>query len=238
MLLKMLSLLRKSCIHHPHSIFPSGRSFHLRLLMGFLMGAMLLSACGSASSDGMSMPSSAQPSTTAVSQADLGKVSAPDFRLQDQNGKVMSLAQVKGKVVVLTFWYTHCPDMCPLSAEKVHQTLSDLGKQASQIAVFAVSVDPANDTSTSAQQFSQEHRLISYENWHFLLGRQEKLLPVWKDYHIYTDAEKASPPQGQALNHMAIIYLIDKQGRERVLLPANFTSSQLTWNLNKLLQEA
>src|SRR5579884_2391936 len=234
---QMLSISWKMQFFHSHRIFSSRRGHHPRFLVGFLLGAMLLSACGSASSDKMSMLSSAQPSTTAVSQADLGKVSAPDFRLQDQNGKVMSLAQVKGKVVVLTFWYTHCPDMCPLSAEKVHQTLSDLGKQASQIAVFAVSVDPANDTSTSAQQFSQEHRLVSYENWHFLLGSQEKLLPVWKDYHIYTDAEKASPPQGQALNHMAIIYLIDKQGRERVLLPANFTSSQLTWNLNKLLLE-
>jgi protein SCO1/2 len=184
------------------------------------------------------MSMSAQPSTTAVSEADLGKVPAPDFRLQDQNGKEVSLAQSKGKVVALTFWYTHCPDMCPLAAEKFRQALATMSKNAERVVVLAVSVDPANDTPSSAQQFSQAHRLASYKNWHFLLGKQEKLQPVWKDYHIYTDAEKTTPPQGQALNHMAIVYLIDKQGRERTMLPVNFTPSQLTRDLNTLLQES
>lgn len=147
------------------------------------------------------------------------------------------MTQMQGKVVALTFWYTHCPDMCPLAAEKFHQALTTMGKSAEQVAVLAVSVDPANDTAASARQFSQAHRLASYTNWHFLLGAQKQLQPVWKDYHIYTDAETTTPPQGQALNHMAIVYLIDKQGRERKMLPTNFTPSQLTRNLNALLQE-
>ena len=238
MSLKMLSFARKGQSFHLHGILSSGRGGGALFLVWCLLGAMLLSACESASSDDMhhTMAStSAQASTTAVSEADLGKVPAPDFHLQDQNGKAVSLAQMQGKVVVLTFWYTHCPDMCPLAAEKVHQTLITLGKQAKQVAVLAVSVDPFNDTPTSARQFAQTHRLASYQNWHFLLGPQKQLQPVWKDYRIYTDAAKGASPQGQALTHMAIVYLIDKQGRERVLLPVDFTPAQLTRDLNMLL---
>ncbi len=217
----------------------SSRRKLLFSLLG-LNGAMLLAGCGAESADGMQgmqgTPMPAQPSTTAVSQADLGNVPAPELHLQDQNGKAVALSQLKGKVIALTFWYTHCPDMCPLAAEKFRQVLSGLdAKKVEQIAVLAVSVDPANDTASSAQQFSQAHRLAPYANWHFLLGTQKQLQPVWKDYHIYTDAEKTVPVQGQALNHMAIVYLIDQQGRERVMLPADFTPSQLSRNLDSLL---
>jgi protein SCO1/2 len=225
-------------IKDPGRYHPDILSSRRRLLLAGLSGAMLLAGCGTESMDGMQMQGTmpAQPSTTAVSQADLGNVPAPDLQLQDQNGKAVSLSKLKSKVIALTFWYTHCPDMCPLAAEKFRQVLSGLDqKKVEQIAVLAVSVDPANDTANSAQQFSQAHRLAPYANWHFLLGTQEQLQPVWKDYHIYTDAEKATPAQGQALNHMAIVYLIDQQGRERVMLPADFTPSQLSKNLESLL---
>jgi protein SCO1/2 len=234
MMLKIISGVKKKSSNCPPDILSSRR----RLLLAGLSGAMLLAGCGTESMDGMQMQGtmSAQPSTTAVSQADLGDVPAPDLQLQDQNGKAVSLSELKGKVVALTFWYTHCPDMCPLAAEKFRQVLSGLDKKkVEQIAVLAVSVDPANDTANSAQQFSQAHRLAPYANWHFLLGTQKQLQPVWKDYHIYTDAEKATSAQGQALNHMAIVYLIDQQGRERVMLPADFTPSQLRTNLESLL---
>lgn len=233
MVLKIIPDARKNS----GNCYPDILSSRRRLLLAGLSGAMLLAGCGTESMDGMQMHDmSAQPSITAVSQADLGNVPAPDLQLQDQNGKAVALSQLKGKVIALTFWYTHCPDMCPLAAEKFRQVLSGLDqKKVEQIAVLAVSVDPANDTANSAQQFSQAHRLAPYANWHFLLGTQEQLQPVWKDYHIYTDAEKATPAQGQALNHMAIVYLIDQQGRERVMLPADFTPSQLHKNLESLL---
>jgi protein SCO1/2 len=232
--LKIISGVKKNVGRCRPDILSSRR----RLLLAGLSGAMLLAGCGTESMDGMQMQHtvSTQPSTTAVSQADLGNVAAPDLQLQDQNGKAVSLSQLKGKVVALTFWYTHCPDMCPLAAEKFRQVLSGLDqKKVEQIAVLAVSVDPANDTASSALQFSQAHRLAPYANWHFLLGTQEQLQPVWKDYHIYTDAERTIPAQGQALNHMAIVYLIDQQGRERVMLPADFTPSQLRKNFESLL---
>lgn len=229
--MKLFSVLRRG---HPFHFSRIGAGAFF-FLASCLIGNMLLSACTYARSDvAQQTPSAQSPDTPA--QAALGGVPAPNFHLSDQNGHIVSLAAMKGKVVVLTFWYTRCPDMCPLSAGKVYQTLTSLGKQAGQVAVLAASVDPANDTPTSARQFGQVHQLASYPNWHFLLGSQKRLEPVWKAYAISTDAAQGTSPQGQAISHMAIVYLIDQQGREQLMLPVNFTPPQLTRDIKQLLQ--
>src|SRR5215470_1019174 len=64
--------------------------------------------------------------------ADLGGAAAPNFRLSDQFGNPISLSQFQGKPVVLTFLYTHCPDTCPLIADKLHLTLTKLGSDSSK----------------------------------------------------------------------------------------------------------
>ncbi|QBD77022.1 SCO family protein [Ktedonosporobacter rubrisoli] len=201
---------------------------------------LFLSACGRAGQTDMSMNMNTMPSSsdaTTPAEADLGKAPGPDFRLQDQQGKPVALSQLKGNVVVLSFLYTHCPDMCPLAAEKFHQALSQLGDDAKKVSVLAVSVDPANDTEASAQKFSQEHRLDTNPRWHFLLGKRDELIPIWKDYHIYTDALKQDA-NGQAISHMGIVYLIDQQGKERTLLPVNFSAKQLANDIKGLLKES
>src|SRR5215471_13774070 len=88
------------------------------------------------------------PTSTSASNllgTNLGSTPAPNFRLKDQYGNVISLAQFKGKPVVLTFLYTHCPDVCPLTAEKIHTTMQSLGNSAQNVAVVAVSMDPKGD---------------------------------------------------------------------------------------------
>ncbi len=198
-------------------------------------GLMLLAACGSTNTGTITETPSASDSSSTPAQADLGNTPSPDFQLSDQNGKMIHLSQFKGQAVVISFLYTHCPDMCPLAAEKFHQTLVNLGAQAKQVAVVAVSVDPAHDTQASAQQFSTVHQLDQFANWHFLLGSNQQLLPVWKSYNIYTDAENGSTAQGQAISHMGILYLLDKKGREHWMLPVNFTPTQLTDDLKSIL---
>ena len=98
-------------------------------------------------------------STSNLQGTDLGGIPAPDFRLKDQFGNSISLAQFKGKPVVFTFLYTHCPDVCPLTAEKIHTTMQSLGSNAAHIAVLAVSMDPKGDTATAAQNFAKVHKL-------------------------------------------------------------------------------
>ena len=100
---------------------------------------------------------------------DLGSVQAPDFRLTDQTGKSIALSQFKGKPIILTFLYTHCPDQCPLTAEKLHAVMLNLGNKAENVAVLAVSTDPKRDTVAAALDFSKVHRMLTF--WHYLVGK-------------------------------------------------------------------
>jgi len=164
---------------------------------------------------------------------DLGGVPAPNFRLIDQFGRPISLAQFKGKPVVLTFLYTHCPDQCPLTAEKLHAVMLSLGSDAQRVGVVAVSTDPRRDTTAAALNFSQVHRMQNY--WHYLLGTESELSPVWSSYSVYAAPTPTST--GGSVAHTTAVYVIDKQGRERVFFGSDFTSAQLTRDLQILLKE-
>ena len=164
---------------------------------------------------------------------DLGGVPAPHFRLTDQFGRPVSLAQFKGKPVVLTFLYTHCPDQCPLTAEKLHAVMLSLGSDAQHVGVVAVSTDPRRDTTAAALNFSQVHRMQNY--WHYLLGTESELSPVWSSYSVYAAPTPTST--GGSVAHTTAVYVIDKQGRERVFFGSDFTSEQLTKDLQILLKE-
>jgi protein SCO1/2 len=164
-----------------------------------------------------------------LSGTDLGNTPAPNFHLTDQYGQQISLSQFRGDLVILTFMYTRCPDVCPLTAEKLHTVQTTLGKDASKVVMLAVSVDPTDDTQAAALTFSQEHRLTS--NWHFLIGTQSELSPVWSAYSIYAQPTATT---GQSM-HSEAVYLIDQQGHERVLLDDDFTTTEMTSNLKLLL---
>jgi protein SCO1/2 len=171
------------------------------------------------------------PTTSSDAQGtDLGGVPAPAFSLHDQFGKLVTLSQFAGKPVVLTFMYTHCPDVCPIMAERLHSVMVSLGADAQRVGVVAISVDPRGDTVASALAFSKTHRMVNY--WHFLVGTQDELAPVWTKYAI--DAQSAGSTVSM---HTAILYVIDKQGHERWLLDQDFTTAQMTGDLQTLLKE-
>jgi protein SCO1/2 len=174
----------------------------------------------------------ATPSTnqSGLQGTDLGSTPAPDFRLIDQSGRQVSLSQFRGEPVVLTFMYTRCPDVCPLTAEKLHQVQLLLGKDVAHVVMLAVSIDPRGDTRSAAQKFSQAHKLTT--NWHFLLGTHDQLSPVWNAYSVY-----AQDAMDSKITHTDALYLIDKQGRERVFFADDFTNEQLTSDLRVLLTE-
>ncbi len=182
-----------------------------------------------ASTSNQPASNSAASTATQLQGTDLGSPPAPDFRLTDQFGKPVALSQFKGKPVVLTFLYTHCPDQCPLTAEKLHSTVQDLGKDAQNVGIVAVSTDPSRDTIAAAMNFSRVHSMQN--SWHYLVGTHNMLEPVWSNYHINAQSQQ------QMVNHSLGLYLIDKQGRERIFLGNDFTPAQLTHDLQVLMQE-
>lgn len=160
---------------------------------------------------------------------DLGATEAPDFTLTDGlSGRAVTLSAQRGQVVALTFLYTSCPDVCPLTATRFKAAQLELQGDASRVTFIAVSVDPDRDTPSAVQVFSAAHGLSS--NWFYLVGGRAQLSPVWAAYGIGVQAGSAT------VTHNDAVYLIDRRGRERVLLHSENLAADLGSDLRALLK--
>jgi len=164
---------------------------------------------------------------------------AYDFRLQDVNGQRVSLSSLHGKVVVLTFLYAHCPDVCPLIAESLHRAYGLLGPTAANAAFVAVSVDPKGDTVAAVRQFLQAHRVQGELT--YLRGTFAELRPVWAHYYVGSDAQEVNPeaaaavkPAAGQVGHTAIVYVIDPSGKVRAFLSGSFDPRDLVTDVKAL----
>ncbi|MBI4339077.1 MAG: SCO family protein [Chloroflexi bacterium] len=180
---------------------------------------------------------------------------APNFQLTDQFGQRTSLADFRGKVVALTFLYTSCPDVCPLTTKALRKAHEALGGNASGVTFVAITVDPARDTPQRAYEYSQGKGMI--EVWRFLTGSVEELRPVWDGYFIAADpyrqgeggattrlsqATLAQASDGVSapylIAHQAPVYLVDKEGRIRVLhSDVTLDSGPLVQDIQTLLRD-
>lgn len=158
---------------------------------------------------------------------------APDFTLIDGiSGKATTLSALQGNVVVLSFLYTHCPDVCPLTAEQFRQAQQKLtAAERDRTAFVAVSVDPAQDTPQAVQAFAKDHGLTS--GFLYLIGSVAQLQAVWSTYGIRVETDLATP----AVGHSDAIYLLDRKGQVRVLVHSNITAADLATNVKMLAAE-
>ncbi len=148
------------------------------------------------------------------------------FALSDQDGRRVGARDLRGHVSVLTFLYSTCEDSCPVVASQIRGALDDLGHD---VPVFAVSVDPPNDTRLSARRFINRQSLTS--RMRFLLGSRQQLTPVWKEFAI--------KPQGEGFEHSAYVVLLDGAGRQRVAFPFDkLTPEALAHDIARLERDA
>jgi protein SCO1/2 len=160
---------------------------------------------------------------------ELGSTDAPDFTLTDGvSGRTVTLSAQRGQVVALTFLYTTCPDVCPLTATRFRASQAELQSDSSRVTFIAVSVDPDRDTPQAVQSFSNAHGLAA--NWYYLVGGRAQLSPVWAAYGIGVQAGSDS------VTHNDAVYLIDARGRERALLHSEDLAADLTNDLRALLK--
>ncbi|MEA2376499.1 MAG: hypothetical protein QOK00_189 [Thermoleophilaceae bacterium] len=152
-------------------------------------------------------------------------VRAPDFTLRNQDGERVSMRELRGQPVIVTFLYTTCDDTCPAQAQTVRGALDDLGKD---IPALAIAVDPPRDTADRARVFlAKQHALGRID---FVLGSRAELAPLWKGFFIR--------PQSVAQEHQARFTLIDKRGFQRIGFPGDqATPETLAHDLRLLDQE-
>ena len=140
-------------------------------------------------------------------------VKTPRFSLRDQDGKRVSLAQYRGRMVIVTFLYSHCKTECPVQAQQIKGALDDLGHD---VPALAVSVDPPGDTPASVKHFNRKMGVTGRLRW--VLGDVTALRKLWRNFAIV--------PQSDDQEHMARIVLIDKRGIQRVGFPASQTTPE------------
>jgi protein SCO1/2 len=179
--------------------------------------ALIAAGCGggtSSNSSAVSLPT--VPGADAVPAKN-----APPIHLTDQYGKKVDLANLKGKPVLVAFLYTHCTDLCPIIAGKVHTAYAQV-PQGKRPLFLAVSVDPAHDTPASAAHFNKLHRTTGEIDW--LLGSHAELEKVWKAWGVKPERNANNPEE---IEHNAEIFAVDPQGQIRALYPPNFKPEKL-----------
>ena len=177
------------------------------LLLALSVIALLAAGCGATSE------AAAPAATSGFAGTPLGGTPAPPFALHDDRGRPVTLAALRGDYVLVTFLYTHCPDVCPLIATNLGVVLRRLPADRRNVRAVAISVDPKGDTRASVRAFVRSHRLP--KTFLYAIGTRAQLQRVWKAYGIA--AEKG--PEN-TVNHSAYTVLIDPRGKERVLYDA------------------
>ena len=186
----------------------------LRLWITFLLTTLMIAGCG------MSHKAGTSTSTRFLGTPALRDVTARGFTLVDQDGKTVSLAGQRGRWVLLTFLYTHCPDVCPLTAQRLNAVLQALGPTRQQVRVLAVSVDPKGDTPAAVRRFVTSHRLLP--QFRYLTGSRAELERVWISYNVVSAIKGAA-----RLFHTAVTILIDPHRRIRFYYSTPETSGAL-----------
>jgi len=194
------------------------------------LAALLLAAglagCGGSGS-GTTTRAAAAASSALDGMTPVGLV-VPNFTLHDQHGQAVSLAQQRGKFVVVTFLYTHCKNVCPVIAGQLNQALRDLGPARNQLRVLAVSVDPKHDTPAAVDHFIAVHRLLP--QFLYLTGTVPQLEKVWNVFHVASVPDKG----GIVVSHTAIEFLLDRNGKPRALYDSQITAGELVHDLRVL----
>ena len=149
---------------------------------------------------------------------------APEMQLTDHNGHPFTVSSQQGKVLLLFFGYTNCPDECPLTMAHLKLALESLGDRAENVQVVMVSTDPARDTPQALKDF-MEHFSPSFLG---LTGDSGELQKAWKDYGVTVE------DGGET--HSTYVYVIDPSGNVRETLPPDAEPNNIAADLNLLLK--
>jgi protein SCO1/2 len=157
---------------------------------------------------------------------------AKDFALTDHTGKPRTLADFKGKVVLMFFGYTQCPDVCPTTMAEMAAVMKELGPQADQVQVLFVTVDPERDT----QQLLSEYVPAFDKRFLGLYGTADQTAAVAKEFKVMYAKVPGKDAHTYSMDHTAASYVFDKQGKLRLLVRPGQGPAPTVHDIKLLLQ--
>lgn len=165
--------------------------------------------------------------STDISTVGWGK----DFSLTDHNGQPRRLADYRGKVVVMFFGYTQCPDVCPTTLSALREVMTQLGEDAKRIQVLFVTIDPARDTPALLAKYVPAF----HPDFVGLYADEQGTAAMAKEFKVFYAKQPGSTPGSYSVDHSTASYAFDAQGKLRLLLRYGETVNNLTADLKLLL---
>ncbi len=154
-----------------------------------------------------------------------------DFRLIDHSGKPRTMADFRGKVVVIFFGYTHCPDVCPTTLSEMRQVMQMLGSDAQRLQVLFVTVDPARDTP----QLLSKYVPSFHPSFLGLYGDPAATEKVARDFKIFYRISPGKTADSYTVDHNAASLVFDPQGRLRLFINYGLGADKIAPDVRKLL---
>jgi len=164
---------------------------------------------------------------TDISGADF----AGDFNLLDHHGEKRQLRDYQGKVVVLFFGYTHCPDVCPTAMMDMARMMKVLGNEASQVQVLFITLDPERDTQQVLAKYVPgfDSRFVG------LCGTPAQIAETAKNYKVFFEKKDVAGRSGYTIDHSAGAYVFDKAGKVRIYFKNGQKPNEMASDLKQLL---
>lgn len=169
-------------------------------------------------------------------------VPAADFSLIQHGGEAFQMADQVGKVVMIFFGYTHCPDVCPVTLNDFRRVEESLGEDAEEVQMVMVTVDPGRDTPEVVSDYVSRFG----SNFIGLSGTEKELNEIWKGYFVYraldkpvgeSEEETLDEPGNYLVDHTARVYVIDRAGHLRLSFPFGFGAEAMLADIRQLLRE-
>lgn len=174
------------------------------------------------------------PSPPAFKNTDVtGSDCCQDFRLTDHRGQVRTLADFRGKVVVMFFGYTQCPDVCPTTMMEMTAVQQQLGADAQRVQMLFVTVDPERDT----RELLSHYVPAFHPSFIGLYGDLETTAKTAKAFRVFYQKQPGPTPTSYTVDHTAGSYVFDPQGRVRLFARYGDGGANLAADLRMLLKD-
>ncbi len=156
-----------------------------------------------------------------------------DFTLQTANDVSFRLSDAKGKILLLFFGYTSCPDVCPVTLATFKQVHERLGEDAQKIAFVMITADPDRDTPDKVAEYTARFN----PEFIGLSGSLSDLELVWKQLGVFVEKQDSGSAAGYLVSHTASVYVLDPNGNLLMTLPYGTTAIDMADDLTELLKQ-
>ncbi len=160
-----------------------------------------------------------------------GSLIGSDFSLSDHNGKLRRLSDFRGKVTLLFFGYTHCPDACPTTMTELAQVVKLLGDKGRDVQVLFVTVDPERDSLDVLKSYVPSFN----PDFLGLRGDDATTHKVAEDFKIYYAKQASNSKAGYTIDHSTGVYVFDKQGQIRLFLTNSLKPKDIAHDVGMLM---